>query len=79
MPEAAIGELDRNLRVEKALQVEDLALFDVRKPPFQLYGLYNPTTEPIFKRMPTEIAEQVSEGVVHLHKQTAGGLGDCIG
>ena len=73
MTDFNIESVDQNFAVAKAVNAPDLELHDVRKPPFQLYGLYNPTTEPIFKRMPTEVAEQVSEGVVHLHKQTAGG------
>ena len=73
MADFNIESVDQNFAVAKAVNAPDLELHDVRKPPFRLYGLYNPTTEPIFKRMPTEIAEQVSEGVVHLHKQTAGG------
>lgn len=68
-----IADIDRNLAVATATNTPDLCLYDVRKPPFQLYGFYKPLTEPVFKRMPTDIAETVNEGVKKLHLHTAGG------
>ncbi|MBQ9099315.1 MAG: hypothetical protein IJY50_07800 [Clostridia bacterium] len=68
-----ISLLDHNLAVAAKVDAPDLELHDVRKPPFQIYGLYNPLTEPVFKRMPTEVAATVSEGVHKLSFQTAGG------
>ncbi|MBQ8357327.1 MAG: hypothetical protein IJX39_05900 [Clostridia bacterium] len=68
-----ISSLDQNLAVAAKVKAPDLELHDVRKPPFQIYGLYNPLTEPVFKRMPTEVAATVSAGVKALHLHTAGG------
>ncbi len=68
-----IASLDQNLAVATAVNAPDLVLYDVRKPPFQLYGLYEPQSEPVFKRMPTDVAETVNEGVKNLHLHTAGG------
>ena len=68
-----IGSIDKNLEVAAKVKAPDLVLYDVRKPPFQIYGLYEPTTEPCFKRMPTETAKAVSGGVRSLHVHTAGG------
>ena len=73
MADFDIASVDQNLAVATAVNAPDLRLYDVRKPPFQLYGLYNPLTEPVFKRMPTEVAETVNEGVKNLHLHTAGG------
>ena len=73
MAEFNIEDLDKNLEVAAKVKAPDLVLYDVRKPPFQIYGLYQPTTEPCFKRMPTEVAVTVSKGVRNLHKMTAGG------
>ena len=63
MADFDIASVDKNLAVATSVNAPDLKLYDVRKPPFQLYGLYNPTTEPIFKRMPTEVAETVNPEV----------------
>ncbi|MBE7028494.1 MAG: hypothetical protein E7407_05635 [Ruminococcaceae bacterium] len=50
-----------------------LRFYDVRKEPFKIYGLYKPETEPVFRRMPRQIAEAVSESLVQLNDNTAGG------
>ena len=47
--------------------------FDVRKPPFALYGLYEPQKGDAFCRMPKQIAETVSKDVAALALHTAGG------
>lgn len=73
MADFDIASIDQNLAVATAVKAPDLKLYDVRKPPFQIYGLYEPLTEPVFKRMPTEVAETVNEGVKNLHLHTAGG------
>lgn len=51
----------------------DLKWYDIRKAPFQIYGLYKPETEPFFHRMPVSVAEQVNEGVAELERCTSGG------
>ncbi len=66
-------ELDKNLVVAETVEAEGLRLYDVRKPPFQIYGLYDPKNQPEFKRMPTEVAAEVNSGVKNLHRHTAGG------
>ena len=43
-----IGSIDKNLEVAAKVKAPDLVLYDVRKPPFQIYGLYEPTTEPLW-------------------------------
>ena len=69
----SIGELDKNLKVETNLDLPDVCWRDVRSAPFAIYGLYRPHDPGFFRRMPTEVAEKVSEGVLELHKHTAGG------
>ena len=46
---------------------------NVREDPFQVYGLYHYKEEPVFRRLPQSVAEQVSEGVRNLHTNTSGG------
>ena len=73
MAEFNIEGIDKNLAVDVKIEAENLRLFDVKKPPFSLYGLYNPSGEPEFKRMPDDVAATVSPGVKRLARNTAGG------
>ena len=68
-----IGNLDKNLAVLEEINVPDVKYYDVREEPFQIYGLYNPKTEPEFKRLPDEIGPAVNETVAYLYRHTAGG------
>ena len=65
--------VDKNLHVETSITEEDIAFFDVRKPPFCVYGLYNYKNEPVFKRLPDEVGQNVNSGVATLYLHTAGG------
>lgn len=47
--------------------------YDVRQAPFEIYGLYGATSEPVFKRLPDEIGQNVNNGVKSLYLDTAGG------
>lgn len=51
---------------------EGLAVYDARKNPFRIYGLYHPEEEGVFRRMPAKIAEAVSPRVGFLHTNPAG-------
>ena len=51
----------------------DIVWLDVRKPPFQLHGLYNPQKEIPFRRVPEAVAKATSEGVAFLATHPAGG------
>ena len=67
-----IAKIDKNLAVQTTLDVDDIVFYDVKKAPFQLYGLYLGELD-VFKRMPEAVAEQVSPGVKSLNFNTAGG------
>lgn len=51
---------------------EDMVVYDARKAPFRLYGLYKPEQPGLFRRMPQEVAEKTSKQVNLLHPNTAG-------
>lgn len=68
-----IEQLDPNFAADSMLGLENAVYYDVRQAPFQLYGLYEPYTQPEFVRLPPELAVQVNEGVAELYKHTAGG------
>ncbi len=67
-----IEELDKNFAASK-LNRDDVAFYDIRKAPFRIYGLYNAETDTVFRRMPQNVADTVSEGVAGLNRHTAGG------
>ena len=65
--------VDKNLHVETSINEEDIAFYDVRKPPFDVYGLYDYKNQKKFKRLPDEVALNVNPGVAELYLHTAGG------
>ena len=68
-----IGEIDKNLAVSGNIQGEDVTFYNVRQEPFTVYGLIQSREGEPFRRLPLQVAEQVSEGVLKLHVRTAGG------
>lgn len=51
---------------------QNVVLYDVREKPIDLYGLYKPEIPGVFKRIPTEVAENTSVKVSKLYTNTAG-------
>ena len=51
---------------------ENMAVYDARKAPFRIYGLYKPEQAGTFRRMPKAVAEATSKRVTLLHENTAG-------
>jgi len=49
-----------------------MKVYDARKNPFKIYGLYKPKEQGLFKRMPYEVAQKTSERVKLLYTNTAG-------
>lgn len=72
---SSLEKIDVNFKIEDDTTLaEDEVCYDVCKPPFEVRGLIKPTSEDEpFKRMPSDIAEAVSEKVFALHTRTAGG------
>lgn len=66
-------EVDPNMISVNTLTEPDIKLYDVRQSPFEIYGLYKPQSEPVFKRIPDEVAKATSKGVMKLYLDTAGG------
>ena len=64
---------EQNIVVSDAIGDGDVIFYDVRKDPFDLYGLYDPKNQPQFKRLPDEVATSVNEGVARLYLNTSGG------
>lgn len=68
-----IDEIDSNLKVQTSIEETDIRFLDVRQEPFQVYGLYDYKNEPVFKRLPDDVAKATNEGVAQLSLHTAGG------
>ena len=62
---------DKNLVVETSLNLPDVTFYDVKEGPFVVKGIYEGAEN--YERMPKNVAEQVSEGVAYLSKDSAGG------
>ncbi len=68
-----IAELDKNLYVANTVGKNDLVWIDARSDAFNIYGLHEPKSNDVFRRMPEKVAREVSEGVYYLHTNTSGG------
>ena len=66
-----ISEIDKNFKIETKINKSDIKFYSVLSEPFKIYGVYYEGGH--FRRMPAEVAQNVSEGVYQLHAHTAGG------
>ncbi len=55
------------------LELSDVRFREVREKPFDIYGLYEPHSEGVFRRLPADVAEATSPAVKSLSVHTAGG------
>ena len=67
-----ISKIDVNFATVST-QRDDVVFYDVRKEPFRIYGLYEPKSETVFKRLPDKIGLNTNNGVKSLYLHTAGG------
>ncbi len=67
----SITEIDKNFKVETEIQRDGLVFFDPDQAPFKIYGVFK--EDGAYRRMPKAVAEQISEGVLGLHANAAGG------
>ena len=68
---AEIEKIDTNFKVRASINKTDIKFYDVNAAPFKLYGVFYENSK--FRRMPENVARQVSDGVYALHSNTAGG------
>lgn len=66
-----ISEIDKNFAVVTEIDKPDVCFRNALEEPFKIYGVYY--HEGKFRRLPEEIAQTVSPGVLRLHSHTAGG------
>ena len=65
--------VDKNMIVNETIGDVEVTWHDVKKAPFKIHGLYKPEPEPLFHRLPFDVAAATSEGVEKLHQVRAGG------
>lgn len=69
-----IEDLDRNFRLEPALNEADITYYDCLQSPFEIHGLLAPeNANDVFHRIPNEVAKSVSSGVQKMNACTTGG------
>ncbi len=66
-----ISKFDANFKVDIPANAENITFYDVEEAPFKVYGLMRENDA--YCRMPEAVTENVSAGVHHLAKNTAGG------
>ncbi len=66
-------EVDKNLIIETSFPETDVRFYNVREEPFELYNFYDPKGQPIFRRLPEDVAKATSAGVAKLCRESAGG------
>ena len=68
-----IQKIDPNFQLTKTIVSDGKATYSIPSGKFSLYGVYYEESSRCFVRMPSKIAENVSEGVAYLARHTAGG------
>ena len=73
MKQIDISEIDANFCGRERVEGLDAVYYDVREEPFRIYGLYEPQSGGVFKRIPDAVAEATSKSILSLYRCTAGG------
>ena len=66
-----ISKVDKNFAIKTGIDRKDIEFYSADEKPFKVYGLFRENGK--YTRMPLKVASDVSEGVIILHTNTAGG------
>ena len=66
-----IESIDKNFVIETNIERENIKFYDAKEAPISLFGVWHDGE--CYRRVPRDVAENTSEGVVSLAKATAGG------
>ncbi len=66
-----IANIDKNFEVKAKIGKDDVVFRNVLEEPFEIYGVFHDDGK--FRRLPEAVAKTVSEGVLALHANCAGG------
>ncbi len=67
-----IATIDKNMASNAVINKDDVKFYPVSDGIFNIFGLYEPYGKRSFTRMPEEIADNVSPGVMHLNHISTG-------
>ncbi len=67
----SIFEIDPNFTTDMNIDLSGLDIYDAEQTPFKLHGLFREGDR--FRRIPEELAKEVSPGVLSLHANCSGG------
>ncbi len=69
-----ISKIDSNFVMSASFDTSGLDIYNILEEPFSIHGLMLPKDKnDVFRRLPTEVAQEVSEKVTLLHTHTSGG------
>ena len=66
-----IASIDKNFVIETNIERENIKFYDAKEAPINLYGVWHDGE--CYRRVPVDVAENTSEGLISLAKSTAGG------
>lgn len=66
-----ISKIDKNFEIKTDLDLPNVRFYSALDKPFALHGVF--FKDGLFRRLPEEVAKNVSESVLRLHTHTAGG------
>ncbi len=66
-----ISKIDKNFAIKTKIDKDDIVFRNVLEEPFKVYGVFYEDGK--FRRIPETVAKSVSDGVLALHANTAGG------
>ena len=66
-----ISKVDKNFRIKTRIDKKDIKYYKSDEAPFKVYGIFNENGK--YRRMPENVAKNVSEGIYALHTNTSGG------
>lgn len=66
-----ISKVDSNFEIKTQIDKKDIKFHKIDESPFKIYGVFKENGK--YRRMPENIARNVSDGVYVLHTNTAGG------
>ncbi|MBE7015737.1 MAG: hypothetical protein E7417_02805 [Ruminococcaceae bacterium] len=69
-----IKDIDKRMDFSSQLSEKNIDIYSAEEEVFTAHGMTKPQFEgDMYRRMPTEVAESLSPGIVEMHRQAAGG------
>lgn len=66
-----ISKVDKNFGIETKIEKSDIKFYKTDEAPFKIYGIFKENGT--YRRLPEDIARNISDGVYLLHSHNAGG------